>query len=871
MKKTRTEYDIPGIHAAARGRWPEILSSIGKLPWDFIHFDRKEGPCPKCGGDTRFRGIDEEKGALFCSHCFSKNNGDGIAALCWLTGLDFPDVAAQLSDHLNVPPIAKPTPSSNGRAGPKKNATPTDHLAWKPWADLPVLLWLTSKPGMTLEGVKAAGAKLARYEFWSEETGNYETNVVVIPIYSTTPIPGTEPDPCGYVAWNLSRDHGGKLPASGGKGKKVSWLKMKTMAGSKTGLMFAHGLQRLATTHTPRPELVWKTAGPSDAIALFSIIPPELRETHIVITNSAGENENVKSAWAALFTGLKVVPIHDADETGKIGALKWVKALLPVAAEVRNPQLPFSDATTPGKKDIRDFVAGGGTYQELLALVDATTVADKSAVSIIENLSNAKTIETADGEEKKVPMHLREVVLSVLEKTGNWPRRIDKTLFVHDSELGICWLDTVPALFGWLQSKCGILEWHRGIGYPTKDEVFAEFCRTATCYRAIEYLPHWPAIPDHYYACTVPEPGDGEILGQLLDRFSPETEIDRLLILAMFVTPFWGGKGGQRPMFILTSEAGRGVGKSKLVDFVCNLAGGPFEVTPQEDTKSIRERLLSPDGMDKRAVRIDNLKSHKLSWADLESLITAPIISGRRMYVGEGSRPNTLTWMLTLNGISLSTDMAQRAIVVRLKRPTQSESWEDTTARFIDDNRQQIIADILGFLQIEDTVKLSNYSRWAPWENAIICHMDQAEKVQETIKRRAGAADTELEESEEIERHFRWKLESIYLGIETARIHIPTGIAASWYRDFTNDRNKSTIVCSKILSQFCEEGRFHEISINPSKKYGRGFVFGKKENAKTVSYDLQDQIEAKEIEDAEKKYETRRASWKSNGGDNGQF
>jgi hypothetical protein len=46
--------------------------------------------------------IDMEAGALFCNQCFAKGNGDGVAALQWLTGLDFKATVAQLTDHLGL-------------------------------------------------------------------------------------------------------------------------------------------------------------------------------------------------------------------------------------------------------------------------------------------------------------------------------------------------------------------------------------------------------------------------------------------------------------------------------------------------------------------------------------------------------------------------------------------------------------------------------------------------------------------------------------------------------------------------------------------------------------------------------------------------
>ncbi len=92
--------DVQTLKQAATGRWPEVLAFVGGVPVE--HLDGKNHPCPKCGGKDRFRLIDAEAGALFCNQCFSQRNGDGIAAMQWLTGLSFIDTVKQLSSYLHV-------------------------------------------------------------------------------------------------------------------------------------------------------------------------------------------------------------------------------------------------------------------------------------------------------------------------------------------------------------------------------------------------------------------------------------------------------------------------------------------------------------------------------------------------------------------------------------------------------------------------------------------------------------------------------------------------------------------------------------------------------------------------------------------------
>ena len=146
-------------------------------------------------------------------------------------------------------------------------------------------------------------------------------------------------------------------------------------------------------------------------------------------------------------------------------------------------------------------------------------------------------------------------------------------------------------------------------------------------------------------------------------------------------------------------EKGRGIGKSTLIAVLSELVGGFLEISTNEDIVAIKKRLLSPEARPFRVCRVDNIKTHRFSWADLEGLITSPVISGHEMYVGEGRRPNTLLWTLTLNGASMSKDMSQRCVTIKLNRPAHNPSWEEDVRNYINEHRWQIIADVLHVLQ----------------------------------------------------------------------------------------------------------------------------------------------------------------------------
>jgi hypothetical protein len=163
--------------------------------------------------------------------------------------------------------------------------------------------------------------------------------------------------------------------------------------------------------------------------------------------------------------------------------------------------------------------------------------------SLITNAAEvAVASDTTDSATKIIlqPLPMPIVLADIREATGDWPRRMGPALFVADGQGGVSWLESEPALFGYLGHRTGCIKWHKCLGAPTKAEVYAEVQRTATAYLAVEELPHYPQMPGTYYACREYQPGDGSALRGLLDRLNPATDIDRDLTQAALMTTFAG-------------------------------------------------------------------------------------------------------------------------------------------------------------------------------------------------------------------------------------------------------------------------------------------------------------------------------------------
>ncbi len=458
---------------------------------------------------------------------------------------------------------------------------------------------------------------------------------------------------------------------------------------------------------------------------------------------------------------------------------------------------------------------------------------------MLEQLSNATTIEQPNGKATSVPLPMVDIIRNVTDATNGWPCRVGSALFAYSQER-VDWISSAAALFGWLGSQTGVVDWKRGEGYTTKDELFAELRRVAKAYDAVELLPHVPPLATHFYAHPSVRHCDGSRLNRLLDFFCPATNVDRELIKAAFVTPFWGGRGGSRPGFIVTADAGRGAGKSKLVEMVGRIAGGLLDFSTNEDGGQIKQRLLSPDGLSARVALLDNVKTLRFSWAELEALMTAPNISGKRLYVGEASRPNTLTWFITINGASLSTDIAQRCVIVKLAPPQRSGTWETEVSEYIDVNAQGVVGDIVSLLSAR-AAPLARFSRWALWEQAVLARLNDPAALQASIAERQQLADVELDESQIVEDYFRQRLEALNYDADVDRVHIPTGVAAEWFKQATGERHSVT-GASRLLTQKHDEGKLTQLAPNPCRSYGRGFVWtgDQADLSETVRYDITD-------------------------------
>ena len=381
-----------------------------------------------------------------------------------------------------------------------------------------------------------------------------------------------------------------------------------------------------------------------------------------------------------------------------------------------------------------------------------------------------------------------------------WPKRVGVTLFVGGLDRGPTYIKSSPQFFAWIDKRAHV-HWTKGSSFIPQERFFEHRRMTSERFDAVEVFPHWPPVNGIYYMHPEVPEATGR-LGELVNMFCPSTDEDRELILAFILSMFWGGQPGQRPAFVFTGpddddQQGRGVGKSTAPQLLAHgLLDGFLEISSKSDFETVKTRLLS-DGGSNRIVMLDNLKTLRFSSGELEGLITAPMVSGRALYVGEGKRPNLILWVFTVNGASMSKDLAQRSIIIKLGRPHYRPGWEADVREFIATHRGVILGEIRDTL-MSDPTPLPTASRWATWERDVLSKVCRAMACQGLILARQKAVDDDNEERETVADYFRVALARCGVDPENHHAFISSAMAAKWVMKATN-KMMSTNHASRLL------------------------------------------------------------------------
>lgn len=429
-------------------------------------------------------------------------------------------------------------------------------------------------------------------------------------------------------------------------------------------------------------------------------------------------------------------------------------------------------------------------------------------------ISNYRLVhpENGQGPSIKAPMTPQEIIEGIQCATQGWPKVCDGALFVPGRAGNVRWLRNGNDLHAFIAEAAGeqgkTIEWGRGVDLTPMPALYSSLVELSDRFEAVEVFPHYPQCAATYYMVPkIPAHGNGAF-DQLLSMFEPDTETDRALIRAFFLTLAWGGKPGGRPIFAFEAatengKAGQGSGKSTVPAKAGELFGGFVSIDLATDSgKDLMPRLLSAAGRRARLVIFDNVKGSRVSSSLIESSVTAPVLSGKQLFQGEGSRPNYLTWCITSNQPSLSKDLAARTYPIRVRPPKYSPEWETKIGGFINANRWKIIADILGILAGPPvTTAPQTWSRWAAWESDVltrVCDLDAINR--DVVSRRSDLDDDDTTAAAVRAAIAKWINAEKIIDPEQYRIKLPADAVAKALESVSPHGKNPIAICRWLAS-----------------------------------------------------------------------
>ena len=449
-----------------------------------------------------------------------------------------------------------------------------------------------------------------------------------------------------------------------------------------------------------------------------------MRRLNLVATTNSGGGKYWEADFNAAFKNKEVVIIPDNDEVGHAHAASLLAQIKPLAKSVK-----VVNISKLPKGDVTDYIEKeGGTVASLLEMVKDAPIADipEDADVLRAKELNADALRnwewgepttrtTPTGQTRtvtpRIPRGVDEVCGEIRERFLNFPRRLGGVLFDYTrnsdpDKRRIMPILTKDALKAWVNGTSGHQsDFQNGGNFAGWSEIIERLLQTVPQYSGIGNAPWYPQRDDIFPVYPLLPPADPTHarFWELIDRFLPATDADRLLISAFMLAPMFYSRNGARPAWVIDTVDAQGSGKTSVAKMCARL----YNETPigmdikslNGDINEVKKRIISTEGRARRLVLMDNM-TESFKGANLADLITCASITGRASYGrGEESRANDLTWIATMNGGTVDTDMATRTYKIKVRKPkAYNPKWEVEGNAFIDAHRLQILADGLDLM-----------------------------------------------------------------------------------------------------------------------------------------------------------------------------
>jgi len=196
--------------------------------------------------------------------------------------------------------------------------------------------------------------------------------------------------------------------------------------------------------------------------------------------------------------------------------------------------------------------------------------------------------------------------------------------------------------------------------------------------------------------------------------------------------------------------------------------------------------MLSSEGRNSKILLVDNVKGTFKS-SEFADMTTAWTISGKAPYgLGEETRPNNLTYILTANSATFDQDISVRAWTIFLKRPVNNDKWKERVLTYIEQYRYQIFADALDILnKHKPFADRKPVSRVPEFETRILqamCASDtEYDAVCHALTEARSEGNVEEEEAMQATETLRYRLQELPNGApDTSVVFIRAEVVERW-------------------------------------------------------------------------------------------
>jgi hypothetical protein len=164
-------------------------------------------------------------------------------------------------------------------------------------------------------------------------------------------------------------------------------------------------------------------------------------------------------------------------------------------------------------------------------------------------------------------------------------------------------------------------------------------------------------------------------------------------------------------------------------------------------------------------------------------------VTGHQLYRGFATRPNYLTYVVTVNGASFSKDVAERTVPIHLAQSAKSPTWNSETKALIDQHRDEIVADVRWHLEKKQGVILTAFDRWPDWCREVLGKTDKPNAALKLIEERRRAIDADDLDEEEILDYIGACIVATGVPTESLNrvVRVPAVMMAKWVTELRRD------------------------------------------------------------------------------------